>query len=116
MVDPGREAERNDRAYDAPVSGLSYNWNSTTIYVRPGEKAGEKAAAFVDPVNDYVSLKNEVVTSKNGNRPHRRSQRRRAAKTSLLVSGKVPVGSTKNIFTKTSRARLFMPGSIFANS
>lgn len=64
--DKGREAERNDRAYDAPLSGLSFNWNSTTIYVRPAREAGEPAQVFIDPENDYIILKTKVATSKKG--------------------------------------------------
>lgn len=64
--DQGRESERNDRAYDAPLSGLSFNWNSTTIYVRPAESKGEKAHVFIDPENDYVVLTNKVTTSDRG--------------------------------------------------
>ena len=50
--DPGREPDRNDRAYDAPIGALSFNWNSTTIYARPGAKVGDKALVSIDPEND----------------------------------------------------------------
>lgn len=63
-----RDGGRVDRAYDAPVSALSFNWNSVTVYVRPG-KAGAPAAVFIDPQNEYVTLKNNAKTvSGRGNK------------------------------------------------
>ncbi|MBY0315430.1 MAG: D-alanyl-D-alanine carboxypeptidase, partial [Bdellovibrionales bacterium] len=32
----GRQDTRVDRAYDAPIGALSFNWNSVNVYVRPG--------------------------------------------------------------------------------
>jgi D-alanyl-D-alanine carboxypeptidase/D-alanyl-D-alanine-endopeptidase (penicillin-binding protein 4) len=61
--DKGREADRNDRAYDAPVGALSFNWNSTTIYIRPGEAKGDPAKVFIDPENKYIQLENKTLTT-----------------------------------------------------
>lgn len=61
--DSSRQSERVDRAYDAPVGAMSFNWNSINIYVRPSEKAGEPATVFLDPENDYVRLVNKTTTS-----------------------------------------------------
>ncbi len=65
-IDPSRQPERVDRAYDAPTSALSFNWNSINIFVRPGAKSGEPAKVFIDPENDYVTVKGEVKTQKSG--------------------------------------------------
>ncbi|MBK9294553.1 MAG: D-alanyl-D-alanine carboxypeptidase/D-alanyl-D-alanine-endopeptidase [Oligoflexia bacterium] len=62
-VDPAREEDSSDRAYNAPISALSFNWNSANIYVRPGASTGEKALVWADPENDYVVLKNKTITS-----------------------------------------------------
>lgn len=61
--DSSRQPERVDRAYDAPVGAMSFNWNSINIYVRPGAKAGEPAKVFLDPENDYVRLVNKTSTT-----------------------------------------------------
>lgn len=53
--DVSRQKERVDRAYDAPVGAMSFNWNSANIFVRPG-KVGEEAKVFSDPENDYIRL------------------------------------------------------------
>ena len=55
---------RENRAYNARISPLVFNFNTTTLYVRPGEKAGEAVRVFVDPPNDYIQLKNTAITSK----------------------------------------------------
>lgn len=61
--DSSRQPERVDRAYDAPVGAMSFNWNSINIYVRPGAKTGEPAKVFLDPENDYVRLVNKTSTA-----------------------------------------------------
>jgi len=50
-VDPKPHSTDTDRAYNAPVGGLSFNYNTTTAYFRPAESAGEKPWVSVDP--DY---------------------------------------------------------------
>lgn len=67
LFDTGRDSVRVDRAFDAPVSAASFNWNSVNIYVKPGKKADEPAQVFLDPVNDYLELENKAKTvSKDG--------------------------------------------------
>lgn len=61
--DESRESKRIDRSYDAPVGALSFNWNSVNIYIKP--KDG-KVQAYVDPENDYFTLRN---TAKLSSRP-----------------------------------------------
>ena len=60
--DQSRENARVDRAYDAPVGALSFNWNSVNIFVRPGD-VGQKGLVFIDPVSDYYQLINSTTTS-----------------------------------------------------
>lgn len=59
--DQSREDARVDRAYDAPVGAMSFNWNSVNVFVRPGEN-GAAANVFLDPPNDYTRLVNKVRT------------------------------------------------------
>lgn len=63
--DPSRQKERVDRAYDAPTSAMSFNWNSVNVFVRPSEKAGAPARVFIDPINDYIKLVGKVETTNN---------------------------------------------------
>lgn len=61
--DESREDVRVDRAYDAPVGAMSFNWNSINIFVRPGG-SGEAGSVFLDPENEYTVLVNQTKTTK----------------------------------------------------
>ena len=63
--DESRESTRVDRAYDAPVGAMSFNWNSMNVFVRPTQ-AGKPAQVVLDPENDYLVLENNVKTKKAG--------------------------------------------------
>lgn len=60
--DDSRENHRVDRAYDAPVGAMSFNWNAVNIFLRPGAKVGDSASAIVDPENEYIILENQLKT------------------------------------------------------
>lgn len=57
-----RQEVRVDRAYDAPLGAMSMNWNSVTVYIRPGDKAGDKLKVHVDIASPYIKVKNEGRT------------------------------------------------------
>jgi D-alanyl-D-alanine carboxypeptidase/D-alanyl-D-alanine-endopeptidase (penicillin-binding protein 4) len=61
-----RQEERVDRAYDAPIGAMSLNWNSVSVYARPGDKVGDKLKVFVDISSPYIKLKNETRTAVAG--------------------------------------------------
>lgn len=46
--DESRQENRVDRAYDAPVGAMSFNWNSINIFVRP-DPSGKNPKVFLDP-------------------------------------------------------------------
>lgn len=56
-----RQSQRVDRAYDAPVGAMSFNWNSINVFVKPGEAGGE-AKVYLDPKNEYTLLVNQAKT------------------------------------------------------
>lgn len=62
-TDSSREPERVDRAYDAPVGAMSFNWNSVTIYIRPGD-VGAPPSVFIDPIGDLFTIDNKAKTVK----------------------------------------------------
>ncbi len=59
--DESRESVRVDRAYDAPVGAMSFNWNSVNVFVRPGDDS--KAVVILDPESDYYTIVNRVKTT-----------------------------------------------------
>jgi D-alanyl-D-alanine carboxypeptidase/D-alanyl-D-alanine-endopeptidase (penicillin-binding protein 4) len=60
--DESRLKNRVDRAYDAPVGAMSFNWNSINVYVRP-TKLGSTATVLLDPATEYAKLDSSVITS-----------------------------------------------------
>ncbi|MFZ3228617.1 MAG: D-alanyl-D-alanine carboxypeptidase/D-alanyl-D-alanine-endopeptidase [Pseudobdellovibrio sp.] len=60
--DDSRESKRVDRAYDAPIGAMSFNWNAVNIFVKPSE-VGKKAIVFVDPDSEAYTLANQTVTT-----------------------------------------------------
>ena len=56
-----RDSQRVDRAYDAPVSAMSFNWNSVNVYVKPS-KIGQAPFVFPDPKNEFIEVINQANT------------------------------------------------------
>lgn len=56
-------AETNDRAYSAVGGALGFNFNIINICVRPGEKAGDSAIVFIEPISSLVKVINGVKTT-----------------------------------------------------
>ncbi len=57
--DESRQENRVDRAYDAPVGAMSFNWNSINIFVRP-DFAGKKPKVFLDPDVGMFAVENKA--------------------------------------------------------
>jgi D-alanyl-D-alanine carboxypeptidase/D-alanyl-D-alanine-endopeptidase (penicillin-binding protein 4) len=64
-TDPSRDPERVDRAYDAPVGAMSFNWNSISIFIRPGE-VGQPPKVYLDPIDNGFTVVNRAKTSSSG--------------------------------------------------
>lgn len=101
-ISESRESVRVDRAYDAPVSAMSFNWNSVNICVRPNESSGKEARVVLDPPNHYVQLVNNAKTSKEGNKLSISVERKPLEPFGdrLEVSGTIPVGYGEKIIYK----------------
>ncbi|WP_413290106.1 D-alanyl-D-alanine carboxypeptidase/D-alanyl-D-alanine-endopeptidase [Bdellovibrio sp. HCB337] len=100
--DSSRQPERVDRAYDAPVGAMSFNWNSINIFVRPGNKAGEAAKVFLDPENEYVRLVNKTTTTSgsDNNVVASRVEDKTFGGDVIHVSGKIGVNSKEVVIFK----------------
>ena len=49
-------------AYNAPLGALSFNFNTVTVHVSPGDKLGDKPVVVVDPDIDFVRVANRAKT------------------------------------------------------
>jgi len=95
--DPRRIPTETDRPYNAPVGGLSFNYNSTTVYFRPGERLGDPARVFVEPDTGYVRIKNDAKTSKAGSAYKIDAVRASSDESgdTIRVTGSIPLGMTE---------------------
>lgn len=64
-TDPSRDPGRVDRAYDAPIGAMSFNWNSVNVFLRP-RKVGEKVEVHIDPDLDGWAVRNSAKTKNGG--------------------------------------------------
>ncbi len=99
--DSGRDSKRVDRAFDAPISAVSFNWNSVNVYVRPG-KVGGPAQVFLDPANDYLTLENKTKTvSKSGIKGIEVSRVTIQSKDKIIVTGNISFDATEMVVYKS---------------
>lgn len=102
LFDMGRDSVRVDRAFDAPISALSFNWNSVNVYVRPGKKTGDSASVFLDPVNDYFELDNKTKTvAKSGVKTIEVSRVKLGKKDKIIVSGSLSQDASEMVVYKS---------------
>jgi D-alanyl-D-alanine carboxypeptidase/D-alanyl-D-alanine-endopeptidase (penicillin-binding protein 4) len=94
-----RQSRRVDRAYDAPVGALSFNWNSVNVFIRPGAKDGDTAQVFADPENEYITLKNFCKTGGSTNITVERKTV--GTKDIIEVHGKIGRGEKEQVFYKS---------------
>ncbi|MGE0762625.1 MAG: D-alanyl-D-alanine carboxypeptidase/D-alanyl-D-alanine-endopeptidase [Bdellovibrionales bacterium] len=101
-TDPSRQSERVDRAFDAPVGAMSFNWNSVNIFVRPGAKAGAQAQVVLDPENDEVKLRGDVKTVGARGKTDIRVERKTGARGEdvIWINGQIPVDAKEFIAYK----------------
>jgi len=100
-VDKNREAGRVDRAYDAPISALSFNWNAATIFVKPS-KVGERPIVFTPPQSDYLMLDNKAITSPAQTKLTLDvSREQRGERDVILVRGQIPENLSEKVFYKS---------------
>lgn len=98
--DESRQKERVDRAYDAPVSAMSFNWNSVNVFIRPAAKAGEPALVTIDPENDYVKLTGKVMTSAGAGNEVMVDRRGGKDGDTVTVGGKIGVNAKEVVVYK----------------
>jgi D-alanyl-D-alanine carboxypeptidase/D-alanyl-D-alanine-endopeptidase (penicillin-binding protein 4) len=98
--DESREDKRVDRAYDAPLGAMSFNWNSVNVYVRPGGKPEAPAIVKIDPPNSYIHLINKAKT---GGKGHSIAVSRTAVKDGdeIMVTGKIAADANEVVVYKS---------------
>jgi D-alanyl-D-alanine carboxypeptidase/D-alanyl-D-alanine-endopeptidase (penicillin-binding protein 4) len=94
--DESRDPERNDRAYDAPVSAMSFNWNSINVYVR-STSGGQPPTVFLDPEMKGWKVANRAKTG-GSSKDIRVS---RGDDQTIFVDGKIPTSIPELVVYKS---------------
>jgi len=98
-----RQKKRVDRAYDAPVSALSFNWNSITVHIRPSQ-VGKAPHVFLEPEVPYVTVINNartIVGKKSKTKLSVRRVSKGDGKERIYVSGTIPTSKKEKTFYKS---------------
>lgn len=99
--DGSRQDTRVDRAYDAPVGAMSFNWNSVNIYVRPAKIEGEKATVVIDPESGFFDLVNNTKTvAPTKKELNELSVQISSAQKMITVSGDILLGENEKVIYK----------------
>lgn len=93
-----------DQAYNAPIGALSFNFNTTTVYVKPGEAPGSAPLVYTDPENSYIDIVNQATTGKSGSKNSLTASRTEFVKgdigDTVLLRGAIPMESGELHFYK----------------
>lgn len=97
-----RPSYLTDQAYNAPIGALSFNFNTTTIYVRPADIAGKPPIVYTDPENSYIDVVNQASTGKERSGNSIQVKRTEFVKgdigDTVLLRGSIPVGHAEMRF------------------
>jgi serine-type D-Ala-D-Ala carboxypeptidase/endopeptidase (penicillin-binding protein 4) len=92
-IDSNRIKTDTDRAYNAPVGGLSFNYNTTTLFFRSGDGVGARAQAYVEPDTGYIQLENHGKTSERSSKYSLAASRIKGqGGDKVQVNGAIPLG------------------------
>ena len=101
---------QDNQAYNALVSPLVFNFNTTTIYVKPGSDIGAALNVIVDPENAYIKINNSGITSKNNYSLSISKGKNDTRFETYQISGEMPYTSKERRFYKN----IENPGFYFA--
>lgn len=93
--DESRQENRVDRAYDAPVGAMSFNWNSVNIFVRP-DLNSKKPKIFLDPDVELFTVDNKAQQN-NGDKSEIFVERKGS---NIIVSGSIGKNSKEFVAYK----------------
>ncbi len=107
LYGPGFGNGASGRAYAAPQTGLSVNFNAAAVHVIP-TKAGQPARVVVSPQSDYIQVKNTATTG--GTRQSIKvNSVKLGSKTRFDVSGQIPENMEKDVtlYRKINHPEIF---------
>ncbi len=109
-------AETNDRAYSAIGSALGFSFNCVAIYVQPGEKIGDSAVVFTEPVSSLIRVINYAKTADStsgvGVSNYSVTANYHKEKMTIYVSGTMGLGEPETVIYKRINEPALFTGTI----
>jgi D-alanyl-D-alanine carboxypeptidase/D-alanyl-D-alanine-endopeptidase (penicillin-binding protein 4) len=99
------------RSFTAPLSSLSLNYNSVTIFVKPGA-VGEKPEVYTEPRSSYFVIRNQAKTISTGAKTIGATIQSKGDKIEVTVSGQISTKDSSIIYRAIPEPALYA-GSIF---
>ena len=92
----------SSRAYHAPVGGLTANYGSFAVTVRPGAAAGDPVGVEIDPPVPYLVVANRATTGHVRQRSRLVVDRKPGARGEIVsVDGSIPAGGRTRTFYRS---------------
>ncbi len=105
----GRGLASLQRAYNAPVGAMNFNWSVVNVRLGPGEQVGDKARIRLDPMDGLLTVRNKALTVRRAARaqtkiqviPGTQKNGRCIGAGELHVSGQVALGSKERLWYRS---------------
>ncbi|GLI35450.1 D-alanyl-D-alanine carboxypeptidase/D-alanyl-D-alanine endopeptidase [Desulforhabdus amnigena] len=108
--------EKCDRSYNPVVSATAMEFNTVTLNITPGEKAGAPVEVSQFPPGDYIEVQNMATTGSSGSKLQLQLKSRgltRDGHEIYQLSGNLPIGSEGG---RQYRVNVDDPAAFFAHS
>ncbi|MCH8158167.1 MAG: D-alanyl-D-alanine carboxypeptidase/D-alanyl-D-alanine-endopeptidase, partial [Nitrospinae bacterium] len=101
-------------AYNAPLGALSFNFNTVTVHVSPGEKPGDKPVIVIDPDIDFIRVNNRAKTVSRARRSRLIVNRvDRGDYNEVTVSGVISVSHSRETYYLNITQPAFYAATVF---
>lgn len=99
---PGWGGKNSTRAFYAPVTPASLNFNSVGVHVEPGSTPGQPARVVLEPPTGYLKLANHATTGQAGSPKSLVVDRRAGSSGDLIVvSGSIPYDADRATYWRS---------------
>lgn len=102
----------SQRSFTAPLSSLSLNYNSVTVFVKPGNVGG-KAFVYTEPRSNYFTINNQTRTVKAGQRTANAIVQNKGDKIEINVAGQIAATDSPAIIYRAVTEPSIYAGNIF---
>ena len=101
-------------AYNAPLGALSFNFNTVTVHINPGEKPGDRPVVVVDPNIEFIRVDNRARTVSKSKRSRLIVNRiDRGSHNEITISGVVSVNHARETYYLNITRPAYYAASVF---